>query len=391
MEADGGLDALFLRLMRERLAEWLDLADSRLRPMGMPLYFMLGNDDPEELGAAARQAPWGTHDEGKVVWLDDEHEMISWGYSNVTPWHTYREQTDEQLARRSTRPGAPAATPRARGVQPARAAVRHPARRGAAARREPRACRRRSVRCSMAGRQHRGARRRAERQPMLGLHGHIHESSGIRRIGRAPGHQPGQRLLDRRAERRADHPRRRQGQGAAAGVAGSPEWPPRDVDALVSIDVGTSGARATAFDTSGAPLLEVRRSYPTDCRGRMGGAGRDRAGGRRALSALGTLIADARAAPHIHAIGLTGQCPSVVPIDARDRPLRPGHHLPRQPRRRGGRRVSRAVRRRDAAHADRARAGRVPRRREDPLDPRARARGVHRDAPVPRSRPSSWR
>ncbi|HBW18691.1 MAG: metallophosphoesterase family protein [Streptosporangiaceae bacterium] len=98
MEADGTLDQLFLRLMRERLAEWMDIADTRLRPRGVPLYLMLGNDDPVELGEMLDQAPWGVHAEGKVVMLDDEHEMISWGYSNPTPWHTYREEDEQHLA-----------------------------------------------------------------------------------------------------------------------------------------------------------------------------------------------------------------------------------------------------------------------------------------------------
>src|SRR5216683_2933009 len=39
MQADGTLDGLFLRLMRERLTEWLAIADERLRPRGVPLYF----------------------------------------------------------------------------------------------------------------------------------------------------------------------------------------------------------------------------------------------------------------------------------------------------------------------------------------------------------------
>ena len=98
MEADGTLDDLFYRLMRDRLAEWLDIADTRLRPQGVPLYLMLGNDDPPELAEMLDQAPWGVHAEGKVVQLDDEHEMISWGYANTTPWHTYREQDEQQLA-----------------------------------------------------------------------------------------------------------------------------------------------------------------------------------------------------------------------------------------------------------------------------------------------------
>ena len=60
------------------------------------------------------------------------------------------------------------------------------------ARREPRRCRRRSARCrwSPVGST---AVRDAEQtyQPILGLHGHIHESSGIRRIGRTVVINPG--------------------------------------------------------------------------------------------------------------------------------------------------------------------------------------------------------
>jgi sugar (pentulose or hexulose) kinase len=95
-------------------------------------------------------------------------------------------------------------------------------------------------------------------------------------------------------------------------------------DALVSVDVGTSGARATAYDTTGAMLLEVRRPYPTSMP-RDGWAEQDARRWRSSsLSALATLIEGLGSRHTIHAIGLTGQCPSVVPVDGRGEPLRPG-------------------------------------------------------------------
>jgi Icc-related predicted phosphoesterase len=61
LEASGGLDAYFLTLMERRLTDWLTIADDRLRPIGIPLYLMLGNDDPIELRAILDRAPWGIH------------------------------------------------------------------------------------------------------------------------------------------------------------------------------------------------------------------------------------------------------------------------------------------------------------------------------------------
>lgn len=100
--------------------------------------------------------------------------------------------------------------------------------------------------------------------------------------------------------------------------------PRKGSDVLIALDVGTSGARAAAFDLEGRPLLEVRRSYPTSLP-RDEWAEQDATRWRdAALSALGGLIRDLGPRHVIHAIGLTGQCPSVVPIDRHGEPLRPG-------------------------------------------------------------------
>lgn len=108
------------------------------------------------------------------------------------------------------------------------------------------------------------------------------------------------------------------------GPGGTPandrEW----TDVLVAIDVGTSGARAAAFDLDGIRRSEVRRSYPTRSP-RPGWAEQDpRAWRAASLAALRALVAELGARRRIHAIGLTGQCPSICLVDARDRPVGPG-------------------------------------------------------------------
>ena len=190
-EANGTLDGLFLGLMKERLTGWLNLADERLRPTGKPLFFMLGNDYPVELADLLNKAPWGTPDEGKVVWLDDEHEMISWGYSNITPWKSHREMTEDQLAN--------AMEEMAAGLsRPERAVLNvHVPPYGTQLDDAPTLDENRRVQAVLGQVQFSAVGSTAVRdfelshQPLLGLHGHIHESSGIRRLGRTVVINPG--------------------------------------------------------------------------------------------------------------------------------------------------------------------------------------------------------
>jgi sugar (pentulose or hexulose) kinase len=98
----------------------------------------------------------------------------------------------------------------------------------------------------------------------------------------------------------------------------------RGREVLVAIDVGTSGARASAFDVSGAPLSRVHRAYPTSLPAE-GWAEQDaRRWQTASLAALGGLVRELGPSCSVRAIGITGQCPSVVPVDGRGAPLRPG-------------------------------------------------------------------
>jgi len=191
LQDEGTLDALFLRLMTERLTQWLQIADERLRPRKTPLYFMLGNDDPPELADLLDAAPWGTHCEGKVIWIDDDHEMLSWGYSNVTPWHTYREQTEDDLRESIVKVAAEL-------TRPERAIYNlHVPPYGTQLDEAPKLDDGLQVQAVLGQVQYVPVGSTAvrdlitERQPLLGLHGHIHESSGVRRLGRTMILNPG--------------------------------------------------------------------------------------------------------------------------------------------------------------------------------------------------------
>ncbi len=95
-------------------------------------------------------------------------------------------------------------------------------------------------------------------------------------------------------------------------------------EVLIAIDVGTSGARAAAFDLDGTRRLEVRRGYQTRAP-QPGRAEQDPADWRRAsLAALASLVRQLGPRRRVLGIGLTGQCPSICLVDARDRPVGPG-------------------------------------------------------------------
>jgi len=187
----GALDDLFLSLMRVRLEGWLELADQRLRPLGLQMYVMLGNDDPPQLQALLDQSPWATAAEGRIMSIDGEHELLSWGYSNITPWNSHREQTEEQL---STTLRGLAATLR----DPGRSVFNvHVPPLGTGLDEAPVLDENLRVVQVLGQVKFAAVGSSAVRdvltevQPLLGLHGHIHESSGMRRLGRTLAINPG--------------------------------------------------------------------------------------------------------------------------------------------------------------------------------------------------------
>jgi len=92
-------DLVFKDLMLESVRRWLLMAEKHLKGKNVKLFLLPGNDDDFIIDQAFKdlEGDYIINPEGKVVYLDDKHEMISTGYSNTTPWNAPRDIPEEKL------------------------------------------------------------------------------------------------------------------------------------------------------------------------------------------------------------------------------------------------------------------------------------------------------
>ncbi|MHB1569595.1 MAG: metallophosphoesterase family protein, partial [Solirubrobacteraceae bacterium] len=95
-------DALFDQVMLTELKRWIDLADERMSEYGIEVYVMAGNDDPWACDDVIAAASHVRECDDRVVRVG-RHEMISLSYANPTPWHSPRELDEDALYERITR------------------------------------------------------------------------------------------------------------------------------------------------------------------------------------------------------------------------------------------------------------------------------------------------
>jgi len=91
------MSKLFVRLIVERIEKWVKMADARLANTEVMCYVCPGNDDFFEIDPILEKSERIINCEGKVINLDEQHEMISTGFSNKTPWNCPRDITEEAL------------------------------------------------------------------------------------------------------------------------------------------------------------------------------------------------------------------------------------------------------------------------------------------------------
>lgn len=183
--------ALFSRLMCETVERWLRMAEERLRGLPVKCFISPGNDDLFELDPILQRSDVVIYPEGQVIDLDGEHTLISCGYANMTPWRCPRDIEDEELRARLEAMIAQVPDPSrcvfnlhappydsTLDIAPQVDADLRPV--------------------VVAGQPQmipvgsRAVREVIEKyQPVVGLHGHIHESRGATRLGRTVCLNPG--------------------------------------------------------------------------------------------------------------------------------------------------------------------------------------------------------
>ena len=90
------VEKIFARLECQTLQEWLDLIPKKLTK-DVKVLIHPGNDDKFELDDVLKASPYVTYAEESVVDLDGEHETACLGWSNPTPWNSPRECSEEEL------------------------------------------------------------------------------------------------------------------------------------------------------------------------------------------------------------------------------------------------------------------------------------------------------
>jgi len=91
-------DELFSRVMAEDVKRWIGIAEERLKGTKVKCYISPGNDDRFEIDEALKSSSVVIYPEDQVTWIDEHHEMITTGWTNPTPWKSPRETTEDKLA-----------------------------------------------------------------------------------------------------------------------------------------------------------------------------------------------------------------------------------------------------------------------------------------------------
>jgi uncharacterized protein len=181
--------ALFEEHMLATVERWMEMADEKLAGTEIRCFVCPGNDDQLEVDDVIARAKTVELGEGRVIEIDG-YQLASSGWANRTPWDTYREEDEPQLAERIERMASQVTAPPERTIFSL-----HCPPYGTGLDDAPELTAEMDLKNAGHSLKPVGStavRDAIERyQPALSLHGHIHECRATKRLGRTLCVNPG--------------------------------------------------------------------------------------------------------------------------------------------------------------------------------------------------------
>jgi Icc-related predicted phosphoesterase len=194
------IDDLFKKLLMDRAEEWMAEADEKLRGTGVRCFVSGANDDFFEIDDVIARSEVVEDPNGTVIELEGGFELMGMGYGNPTPWACPRDVPEEELAERIDKVAATV-----RDMDRAIFSLHVPPL-GSGLDLAPKLDDYLRPRVGAGGLEMIPVGSTATRdaitryRPLIGLHGHIHESKGVKKLGGVtianPGSEYGEGVLD---------------------------------------------------------------------------------------------------------------------------------------------------------------------------------------------------
>ncbi len=93
-------DELFLKQMKSKLRMWLSYAQDKLQSKGIRFLLTCGNDDNWELDDIINESSFIENPENDIVTICGNHEVVSESSANITPFSCPRDISEELLETR---------------------------------------------------------------------------------------------------------------------------------------------------------------------------------------------------------------------------------------------------------------------------------------------------
>jgi uncharacterized protein len=199
LEDPEACERAFDTVVVRQMERWITLAGERLADSGVTCLIAPGNDDHWVIDSVLKDSTAMSFAEGECITLPDGHEVITTGYSNETPWKTERELSEPELEAKMDAMFAEVRDPERLIL------VAHAPPKGTDLDQAP------ALDADFRVQLDLGAPRLTSvgsvavrsfierRQPLLALHGHVHESHAITELGRTicinPGSEYGEGIL----------------------------------------------------------------------------------------------------------------------------------------------------------------------------------------------------